>query len=186
MYMRKERGMGTGIQSHVINIGMKERRSTTVNFELVCQLQFIKHSSLRPSRIPLHSLCQYGAVENIAHPCSTITTCHPLYLCIWSDTFHVRLDPRLLSFLCTLKWLGSLGMKIGYTAILRIHAEMSWTTNHPSSLRFLVCKSEVPEKIKKKTTGHRSLEALRKYECTSTEQHQAVSKVMISTKNYDE
>ena len=43
-------------------------------------------------------------------------------------------------------------------------------------------QSKVPEKIIQKTTGHRSLEALRKYEHTSTEQHQAVSKVMMSTK----
>ena len=31
-------------------------------------------------------------------------------------------------------------------------------------------------------TGHRSLEALRKYEHTSVRQHQAVSKVMMSTR----
>ena len=46
-------------------------------------------------------------------------------------------------------------------------------------------QSKVPEKIIQKTTGHRSLEALRKYKHTSTEQHQAVSKVMISTKRVD-
>lgn len=56
-------------------------------------------------------------------------------------------------------------------------------TNH--SLRATgattLLRSDVPEKIIKKTTEHRSLEALRRYEHTSTEQHQAVSKVMMST-----
>ena len=49
-------------------------------------------------------------------------------------------------------------------------------------------RSNVPEKIIQKTTGHRSLEALRMYERTSTEQHQAVSKLMMSTKktSYEE
>ena len=37
-------------------------------------------------------------------------------------------------------------------------------------------QSKVPEKIIQKTTGHRSLEALRKYEHTLTEQHQDVQR----------
>ena len=37
-------------------------------------------------------------------------------------------------------------------------------------------QNKVPEKIIQKTTGHRSLEALRKYEHTLTEQHQAVQR----------
>ena len=42
-------------------------------------------------------------------------------------------------------------------------------------------QSNVPEKIIQKTTGHCSLQALRMYEHTSEEQHQAVSKVMMSS-----
>ena len=38
-------------------------------------------------------VCWTGTLENLAHPRSIITTCHPLYLCIWAC--HVRLDPRL-------------------------------------------------------------------------------------------
>ena len=45
--------------------------------------------------------------------------------------------------------------------------------------------SNVPEKIIQNVTGHRSVEALRKYEHISTEQHRAVSKVMMSTKPVD-
>ena len=49
-------------------------------------------------------------------------------------------------------------------------------------------QSKVPEKSLQKTTGHHSLEAMQKYEHTPTGRHQAVSKVMMSTKkiNYDE
>ena len=46
-------------------------------------------------------------------------------------------------------------------------------------------RGNVPKKIIQNVTGHRSLEALGKYEHISTEQHQAVSKVMISTKPVD-
>ena len=42
--------------------------------------------------------------------------------------------------------------------------------------------ANVPERIIQKTTGHRSLESLRTYERISTEQHQAVSRIMSSTK----
>lgn len=42
-------------------------------------------------------------------------------------------------------------------------------------------QANVPEKIIQKTTGHRSLEALRTYERVSTEQHQAVSRVLTSS-----
>ena len=38
----------------------------------------------------------------------------------------------------------------------------------------------VPENIIQKTTGHRSVEGLRMYEHVSTEQHQAVSNLMMS------
>ena len=46
-------------------------------------------------------------------------------------------------------------------------------------------RGNVPENIIQNVTGHRSLEALRKYEHISTEQHQVVSKVMTSTKPVD-
>ena len=43
-------------------------------------------------------------------------------------------------------------------------------------------QSNVPENIIQKTTGHRSTSALRMYECISAEQHQAVPRVMMSSK----
>ena len=43
-------------------------------------------------------------------------------------------------------------------------------------------QSNVPENIIQKTTGHRSTSALRMYERISAEQHQAVSRVMMSSK----
>ena len=42
-------------------------------------------------------------------------------------------------------------------------------------------QSSVPEKIIQKTTGHHSFKALRMYEHMSDKQHQALSKVMMST-----
>ena len=44
---------------------MKERQSTTIDFELVHQLQFIIHGSLKPSRILLHSLEGFGTISSI-------------------------------------------------------------------------------------------------------------------------
>ena len=44
-------------------------------------------------------------------------------------------------------------------------------------------QANVPEKIIQNTTGHRSLEALRKYQHTSMEQHQAVSRLLMSGKS---
>lgn len=44
-------------------------------------------------------------------------------------------------------------------------------------------QANVPEKITQNTTGHRSLDALRKYEQTSIEQHQVVSKVLMTGKS---
>ena len=41
-------------------------------------------------------------------------------------------------------------------------------------------KANVPEKIIQKTTGHRSVEALRTYERVSSEQHRAVSSLLMS------
>ena len=45
-------------------------------------------------------------------------------------------------------------------------------------------QANMPEKIIQKTTGHRSLEALRSYERISTQQHQAVSRVLMSNQSY--
>ena len=46
-------------------------------------------------------------------------------------------------------------------------------------------RANVPEKIIQKTTGHRSIEALRSYERISEEQHRAVSKVMMTNTEYE-
>ena len=47
-------------------------------------------------------------------------------------------------------------------------------------------RSNIQEKIIQNVTGHRLLEALRKYEKTSDDQyHQAVSKIMMSIKSID-
>ena len=43
-------------------------------------------------------------------------------------------------------------------------------------------QSNVPEKIIQKTTGHCSLDALCMYQKTSVEQHQAVSRLLMSTR----
>ncbi len=57
-------------------------------------------------------------------------------------------------------------------------------TNH--SLRAIgaseLFQAGVPEKIIKERTGHHSLEALRTYERTTTEQHQAISGVLSAEK----
>ena len=71
---------------------MKERRSATVDFKSVCQLQFTKHSSLRLSRFYVH---RTGALEDIVCPHSIITTHHPSYLCIQGNICHMRCGPRL-------------------------------------------------------------------------------------------
>ena len=62
-------------------------------------------------------------------------------------------------------------------------------TNH--SLRVTGATSlfekQVPEKIVKERTGHRSLTALRMYECTSSAQHKAVSSILSGSKrNFEE
>ena len=56
-------------------------------------------------------------------------------------------------------------------------------TNHSLRATGATClfQSHVPERIIQKTTGHQSLESLRTYERVSTEQHQAVSRIMMST-----
>ena len=61
-YMRKEGE--SGVQSHVTNIAMTSLK-TTVDVKSVCQLQFIKHCSLRPSRILVHSLEGFGTISYI-------------------------------------------------------------------------------------------------------------------------
>ena len=64
-----------------------------------------------------------------------------------------------------------------------IKAGIGHKTNH--SLRATgaseLFKAGVPEKIIKERTGHRSLEALRIYERSSTEQHKAVSVILSSS-----
>jgi len=44
---------------------VKERRSTTAYFKSVHQLQFTKHSCLRPSRMLRHSLQGFGTLSSI-------------------------------------------------------------------------------------------------------------------------
>ena len=55
-------------------------------------------------------------------------------------------------------------------------------TNHSTGASAMF-QANVPEKIIQNTTGHRSLDALRKYERTSIEQHQAASKVLMTGKS---
>ena len=43
-------------------------------------------------------------------------------------------------------------------------------------------QSNVPKRIIQKTTGHQSIEALRKYERLSDKQQEAVSRVMMSSR----
>ena len=43
-------------------------------------------------------------------------------------------------------------------------------------------QSNAPEEIIQKTTGHRSIEALRTYERISTDQHKEVTKVLLQPK----
>ena len=67
-----------------------------------------------------------------------------------------------------------------------IEGNISTKSNH--SLRATgataMLDANVPDKIFQNTTGHRSLESLRKYQKMSLEQHQAVSKVLMSTVNH--
>ena len=103
-----------GIQHHWHDI-MKKRWSTTVNFKSVLQLQFIKHSCLRPSRILQHLFEGFGTISSIHIELerSFAPTQFP-----WSATLppfiygayvtHMTLDPRhplslSLSLSCTLK-----------------------------------------------------------------------------------
>ena len=60
-------------------------------------------------------------------------------------------------------------------------------SNHSLRVTGTTClfNAGVPEKIIQKTTGHRSLSALRDYERVSSEQHQAVSCVLMSGSTYE-
>ncbi len=60
-------------------------------------------------------------------------------------------------------------------------------TNHSlrASGASAMFEAHVPEKIIQKTTGHRSLEALCTYERVSTDQHQAVSKVLMANASFE-
>ena len=93
---------------------MKERRSTTVDFELVHQLQFIKHSYLRPSRILQHLFEGFGTISSIhvelerlkvwlAHTQVSRSATLPT-LIYGAYITHMTLDPRLPLYLsCMLK-----------------------------------------------------------------------------------
>ena len=87
------------------------RLQLLTDFESVHQLQFIKHSYLRTSRILLHLLEGFGTIslihielehlsENMARLHAIFTICHPSYSSIWAYMYvmHVTLDPRLPLF----------------------------------------------------------------------------------------
>ena len=56
---------------------IKERRSTTINFESIRQLKFIKHRSLRPSRILLHLVKGFGTISSIQVELVHLEVCSP-------------------------------------------------------------------------------------------------------------
>ena len=60
-------------------------------------------------------------------------------------------------------------------------------TNHSlcASGASAMFRANVPEKIIQRTTGHRSIEALRTYEQVSTEQQKAVSKVLMTNGSFE-
>ena len=106
---------------------MKEKRSTTVNFESVHQFQFIIHGYLNPSSILLHSLwrlwhhifhpCQTGAFENMARP---RTISHLATLDMGYVT-HVTLETRLFSHFsaCNIEKLGEAWGTLGECSVGR-------------------------------------------------------------------
>ena len=104
---------------------MKESLSTTTNFKLVHQLQFIKHRYLRPSRILLHSLEGFGIISSthVELERLKIRLAHAQFS--QSTTWYVGLRytcditsqaPPLFS--CMLKRSGSLGTRLD---IPRVH-----------------------------------------------------------------
>ena len=56
---------GGGLISNLTWMLARHHEREAVDFESVWQLQFIKHSSLRPSRIPLHLLEGFGTTSSI-------------------------------------------------------------------------------------------------------------------------
>ena len=66
-------------------------------------------------------------------------------------------------------------------------AGIGFKTNHSlrASGASAMFRANVPEKIIQKTTGHRSIEALRSYERISTIQQKAVSKVLVANTTYE-
>ena len=68
-----------------------------------------------------------------------------------------------------------------------IEAGIEKKTNH--SLRATgasaLFQANVPERIIQKTTGHRSVDALRSYEKISVDQYKAVSKVLMTNSAFD-
>ena len=140
-------------------------------------------------------------IENKTVPCYAVPENLPVCLVFLLDRYLSKLPPYALRedvLYCRPKpktpanpdapWCEDCPVgknKLGsYVSEMCAEAGISRKTNH--SLRATgatsLFQSEIPEKIIQKTTGHRSLEALRKYERTSKEQHQAVSKVMMSAK----
>ena len=92
------------------------------DFNLVYQLQFMKHSSLRPLRILLHSLSMKALAPYLPSMSNwsawkytlSMLNYHDLlsFRPIWSYTCHMRMDPRLPLF--TLKRSGSLGDEVRF------------------------------------------------------------------------
>ena len=83
----RERGRGSLVSNVTWETSARRhgRRAVVNDFESIHQLQFIKSSSLRPSRILLHSLEGFGIVapsafelERLARPRAIFTTRHPL------------------------------------------------------------------------------------------------------------
>ena len=68
-----------------------------------------------------------------------------------------------------------------------LEAGIESKTNHSlrASVATSMFRSNVPQKSIQNVTGHRSLEALRKCEKATDDQHQAVSKIMVSSKSMD-
>ena len=70
---------------------------------------------------------------------------------------------------------------------MSVECGIATKTNH--SLRATgvtsMFQANVPEKIIQKTTGHRSVEALRSYERISVNQYKSVSKVLMSNAMYE-
>ena len=126
---------------------MKDRQPTTVDFESVHQLQFIKHSYLRPSRILLHPLEGFGTISFIHVELEQLKYGSPT--CNFHDPppfqpqyvgLHVHCIPGSPSFLCTLKRLGSPEMRVTIHTLGPL-ASLSNFKQHYISLRVVHSKN---------------------------------------------